>query len=172
MKNVGLRGKIEKDTVVKRHATENVSLRGKIKIYTVMIKTKIIANSQRSARDLHGYDHDKDYYKQKRRNQGRALHGCVNEKALDESRDAERSWDQDSHGFECVYNDNVGVVSVCGKDEFRVDDIDYDGYLIIKYLVIKDVVNSKDDYNDNVSITNIEVVIEEHDVVVKRKVNK
>ena len=40
-----------------------------------------------------------------------------------------------------VYNDNVGVVSVCGKDEFRVDDIEYDGYLVINDLVIKDVVN-------------------------------
>ena len=43
---------------------------------------------------------------------------------------------------------------------------------MINDLVIKDVVNSKDDYNDNVSITNIEVVIEEHDVVVKRKGKK
>ena len=59
-----------------------------------------------------------------------------------------------------VYNDNVGVVSVCRKDEFRVDDIKKDGYLVINDSVIKDVVNSKDDYNDNVSITNIEVVIE------------
>ena len=66
-----------------------------------------------------------------------------------------------------VYNDNASVVSVCGKDEFRVDDIKKDGYLMINDLVTKDVVNSKDDYNDNVSITNIEVVIEEDDVVVK-----
>ena len=66
-----------------------------------------------------------------------------------------------------VCNDNVGVVSVCGKDEFRVDDIKKDGYLVINDSVIKDVANSKDDYNDNVSITNIEVVIEEDNVVVK-----
>ena len=66
-----------------------------------------------------------------------------------------------------VCNDNDGVVSVCGKDEFRVDDIKKDGYLMINDSVTKDVVNSKDDYNDNVSITNIEVVIEEDDVVVK-----
>ena len=66
-----------------------------------------------------------------------------------------------------VYNDDVDVVSMCGKDEFRVDDIEYDGYLVINGSVIKDVVNSKDDYNDDVSITNIEVVIEEDEVVVK-----
>ena len=66
-----------------------------------------------------------------------------------------------------VYNDDVDVVSVCGKDEFRVDDIKKDGYLVINDSVIKDVANSKDDYNDNVSITNIEVVIEEDNVVVK-----
>ena len=28
-----------------------------------------------------------------------------------------------------VYNDDVDVVSVCGKDEFRVDDIKKDGTL-------------------------------------------
>ena len=66
-----------------------------------------------------------------------------------------------------VCNDKAGVVSMCGKDEFRVDDIKKDGYLMINDSVTKDVVNSKDDYNDNVSITNIEVVIEEDDVVVK-----
>ena len=66
-----------------------------------------------------------------------------------------------------VYNDDVDVVSVCGKDEFRVDDIKKDAYLVINDSVIKDVANSKDDYNDNVSITNIEVVIEEDNVVVK-----
>ena len=66
-----------------------------------------------------------------------------------------------------VCNDNAGVVSVCGKDEFRVDDIKKDGYLMINDSVIKDVANSKDDYNDNVSITNIEVVIEEDNIVVK-----
>ena len=66
-----------------------------------------------------------------------------------------------------VSNDNVGVVSVCGKDEFSVDDIKKDGYLVVNDSVIKDVVKSKNDYNDNVSITNIEVVIEEDDVVVK-----
>ena len=31
---------------MKRHATKNVSLRRKIKIYTIIIKIKIIANSQ------------------------------------------------------------------------------------------------------------------------------
>ena len=66
-----------------------------------------------------------------------------------------------------VYNDDDDVVSVCGKDEFRVDDIKKDGYLVINDSVIKDVVNSKDDYNDDVSIINIEFVIEEDDVVVK-----
>ena len=64
-----------------------------------------------------------------------------------------------------VYNDNVGVVSVCGKDEFRVDDIEYDGYLVINDLVIKDILNSKDD--DDVSTINIEVGIEEDDIVLK-----
>ena len=66
-----------------------------------------------------------------------------------------------------VCNENVGVVSVCRKDEFRVDDIKKDGYLMINDSVTKDVVNSHDDYNNNVSITNIEVVIKEDDVVVK-----
>ena len=32
---------------MKRHATKNVSLRRKIKIYTIIIKKKIITNSQR-----------------------------------------------------------------------------------------------------------------------------
>ena len=64
-----------------------------------------------------------------------------------------------------VYNDNVGVVSVCGKDEFRVNDIEYDGYLVINDLVIKDILNSKDD--DDVSTINIEVGIEEDDIVLK-----
>ena len=50
-----------------------------------------------------------------------------------------------------MYNDNVGVVSVFGKDNFRVDDIEYDAYLVKKDSVIKDVVNSKDYYNDDVS---------------------
>ena len=47
-KNIGSRGKtkILKDAVMKRHATENVSLRKNMKIYTIIIKTKIIANSQ------------------------------------------------------------------------------------------------------------------------------
>ena len=48
-----------------------------------------------------------------------------------------------------VYNDDVDVVSVCGKDEFRVDDIKKDGYLVINDSMIRDFVNSKDDYNDN-----------------------
>ena len=65
-----------------------------------------------------------------------------------------------------MYNDNVGVVSVCGKDEFRVDDIEYDGYLVINDLVIKDVVNWKDDYiNDNVSVIDVKVVMEEDNVI-------
>ena len=64
-----------------------------------------------------------------------------------------------------VYNDNVGIVSVCGKDEFWVDDIECDGYLVINDLVIKDILNSKDD--DDVSIINIEVGIEEDDIVLK-----
>ena len=67
---------------------------------------------------------------------------------------------------------NDCVVSVCGKDEFRVDDIKNDGYLMINYSVTKDVVNSKDDYNDNVSITNIEVVIEDDDVPTLRLLSK
>ena len=47
-KNVGSRGKtkILKDAVMKRHATKNVSLRRKIKIYTIIIKTKILSNTQ------------------------------------------------------------------------------------------------------------------------------
>ena len=46
-------------------------------------------------------------------------------------------------------------------------DIEHDGYPVINDLVIKDVVNSKDDYNDNVSVIDVEVVMEEDDVVVK-----
>ena len=62
---------------------------------------------------------------------------------------------------------NDCVVSVCGKDEFREDDIKKDGYLVIIDSVIKDVVNSKDDHNENRSIINIVVVNEEDDVLVK-----
>ena len=38
---------------------------------------------------------------------------------------------------------------------------------MINDSMIRDFVNSKDDYNDDVSIINIQVVIEEDDVVVK-----
>ena len=56
---------------------------------------------------------------------------------------------------------------MCGKDEFRVDDPKNNGYLVINDSVIKDVVNSKDDHNENRSIINIVVVNEEDDVLVK-----
>ena len=52
-----------------------------------------------------------------------------------------------------VCNDAVDVVSMWGKNEFRVDDFENDVYVVINDSVVKDV-NSKDDHNDNLSVEN------------------
>ena len=84
----------------------------------------------KSARDLQGYDRDKDYCEHKRRNQ--ALHGCANEKALNESRDGESSWDQDFHGLKSYdkydrFNENHEQEKKLGRDKnftFKRNDDD------------------------------------------------
>ena len=57
---------------------------------------------------------------------------------------------------------------MCGKDEIRIDDIEHDGYLIENEFVVHNVAKgSMDDYNNNVRVIDVEVVIEEEDVVIK-----